>query len=61
MFKSTFGKIDFKAIQACGDAANDLCGDQGWIALWRSNLSEFLMSIYLVIALLLIRLLIAMV
>ena len=61
MFKSTFGKIDFVVLEACGDSVDDLCPDDGWIPYWRSNLAETLMSVYLVIALILIRLLIAMV
>jgi len=61
MFKSTFGKIDFSVLEACGDAANDLCKDQGWLPFWRSNFGQILMCVYLVLALVMIRLLIAMV
>eukprot|EP01084_Bolivina_argentea_P260716 440364_1 len=61
MFKSTFGKIDFSVLEACGDMPNDLCKDHGWIPVWRSNLVQCLMMVYLILALLMIRLLIAMI
>ncbi len=31
MFKSTFGKIDFSVLEACGDSPSDLCKDNGWV------------------------------
>ena len=60
MFKSTFGKIDFGVLEACGEA-DDLCSDSGWISTWRSNLVQTLIMGYLIIALIMIRLLIAMI
>ena len=61
MFKSTFGKIDFSVLEACGDSPGDLCNDNGWIPLWRSNLVQILIMGYLILALIMIRLLIAMI
>ena len=61
MFKSTFGKIDFSVLEACGDQPFDLCNDSGWVPEWRSNLVQILIMMYLVIALIMIRLLIAMI
>ena len=61
MFKSTFGKIDFSVLEACGEADDDLCSDSGWISTWRSNLVQTLIMGYLIIALIMIRLLIAMI
>ena len=60
MFKSIFMKIDFKVLNACGDDATDLCNDGGWLSEWRSSLAQILMCIYLVIALCMMRILVAM-
>lgn len=61
MFKSTFGKIDFSVLNACGDARDDLCSDDGWVPVWRSNFVQATIIAYLVVGLLMLRLLIAMV
>ena len=60
MFKSVFMKIDFTVLNACGESANDLCQDNGWITHWRSNLAQILVCVYLVIALCMMRILVAM-
>ena len=60
MFQSVFMKIDFKVLTACGEHSTELCSDGGWLSEWRSNLAQILMSGYLVIALCMIRILVAM-
>eukprot|EP01083_Nonionella_stella_P308612 1089583_1 len=49
MFKSTFVKIDFTVLEACGDMPNELCKEQGWIPVWRSNLVHSLKMLYLIL------------
>jgi len=61
MAKSTFGKIDFSVLEYCGDEGDDLCTDDGWVPLWRSNLGQITVIFYLVVGLLMLRLLIAMI